>query len=483
MNLFRFFKPKAGTLSEPEFWRQAYPNMFTGSGINITPDNALHVSAVFACVRILAETVASLPLKIYEDVNGERRVASHPLNYILGSSCNGEQTAMEMREFQMTSLGLRGNSYNEIHMDGRGRVGSISPLKPGHMHVSRDKSGNLVFDYREPGNEKVLPSSRVWRIAGLSGDGVTGLSPIALAKEGIGVAKGAESTAGHMFSNGITTTGTLEFPHKLDKAQIDRLREQFADQYSGHNNAHKPMILESGMVYKQVGLNADDAQFLESRKFQIAEIARWYRVPLHMLNELDKATFSNIEHQSIEFVMHTIRPWLVRIEQTINRDLLNREEKGRYYAQHTVEGLLRGDTKARYEAYGSAIDKGWMSRNEVRRLENLNPEDGLDEFLVPMNMNGQNGLVKNFARVLARSEARALTAEARKKSPEAFSEWLSGFYGRHSERLVTELMIPSAAAENYARGRIEALSGHNDPADAILSVTITAQSDIEALLT
>ena len=481
MNLFKWFQPKSATLKEPEFWRQAYPNIFTGSGITITPENAMQVSAVFACVRILAETVASLPLKVYEEVNGERRVADHPLNYILGSSCNGEQTAMEMREFQMTSLGLRGNAYAEIELDGRGRTRAIHPLKPGYVTISRDAAGNLKFDYSEPGNEKVLPVHRVWRVAGLSGDGVTGLSPISLARESIGVAKGAESTAAHMFSNGITTSGTLEYPHKLDADKIENLRSQFADRYAGHGNSHKPMILESGMTWKQVGLNADDAQFLESRKFQIAEIARWYRVPLHMLNELDKATFSNIEHQSMEFVMHTIRPWLVRIEQTANRDLLSSDEKRRYYVQHTVEGLLRGDTKARYEAYGSAITDGWMNRNEVRRLENLNPIDGLDDFLVPMNMTEQ-GLAKNLAGVLARAEIKALTIESGKQSLESFKDWLPSFYGRHAERLVNELMVPPAVAESYAATRIEEIRRYSSAQDAILAIETTAQTDIEALL-
>jgi hypothetical protein len=235
------------------------------------------------------------------------------------------------------------------------------------------------------------------------------------------------------------------------------------------------------MTWKQVGLNADDAQFLESRKFQIAEIARWYRVPLHMLNELDKATFSNIEHQSIEFVMHTIRPWLVRIEQTANRDLLTADEKRRYYIQHTVEGLLRGDTKARYEAYGSAIDKGWMNRNEVRKLENLNAVEGLDEFLIPLNMSEQ-GLAKNLAGVLAKAEIKALTLEAEKQSPGDFMDWLPKFYARHTDRLVNELMVTPAAAQGYAADRIDRIQSESSARDAIIAISLTAQTDIEALL-
>lgn len=179
--------------------------------------------------------------------------------------------------------------------------------------------------------------------------------------------------------------------------------------------------------------------------------------------------------------MHTIRPWLVRIEQTANRDLLSSDEKRRYYVQHTVEGLLRGDTKARYEAYGSAITDGWMNRNEVRRLENLNPIDGLDDFLVPMNMTEQ-GLAKNLAGVLARAEIKALTIESGKQSLESFKDWLPSFYGRHAERLVNELMVPPAVAESYAATRIEEIRRYSSAQDAILAIETTAQTDIEALL-
>jgi HK97 family phage portal protein len=454
--------------------------LFTGTGITVTPESAMKVSSVYACVRILAETVASLPLKIYEEVNGNQRVASHPLNRILGATCNGEQTALELREFQMSNLGLRGNAYAHITRDGRGVINRIDPLKTGFMLIYRDASNELMFDYREPGNEKQLRSSQVWRIAGLSGDGVTGLSPISLARESIGVAMATESTASRLFSNGVQTSGTLEFDHKLDADQIENLRTQFAENYAGHKNAHKPLILESGMKFAAIGMNMQDSQFLESRKFQIAEIARWYRVPLHMLNELSNATFSNIEHQSIEFVMHTIRPWLVRIEQSINRDLLRLNEQGRYFAKHNVEGLLRGDTKSRYEAYGSAIDKGWMNRNEVRTLEGMNKADGLDEYLVPLNMT-QAGQT-DIANRLATAEIKTLTIEAERKTLGEFAEWLPEFYARHSKRMVSEGGASQAAADDYTNRRIEGLYNFSDAKEAIDSISQNIQKEIEEVI-
>jgi HK97 family phage portal protein len=355
VSLLDWFKPKAYTLKDPEFAHQVNP-LFTGSGVSVTPDNAMKISAVYGCVRILSETVSSLPLHIYQKTGTGRELARHPLNDLLGVSSNGEQTAMEMREFQMSSLCLRGNSYSAISRSNRGGVGAITPLKPAFCRLDRDGSGRLVVDYQEPGNNKTYTGSQIWRVAGMGSDGVTGLSPVALARENMGIAITTEQSAARVFSNGAQTATTLEFDHALSEDQLKRLRDQWEDNYSGYKNHHKPMILESGMKANAIGMNMTDAQFLESRKFQIAEIARWYRVPLHMLNELDKATFSNIEHQSIEFVIHTIRPWLVRLEQTISRDLLTPSERAAgLYASHKVEGLLRGDTKSRYEAYASGI--------------------------------------------------------------------------------------------------------------------------------
>jgi hypothetical protein len=233
------------------------------------------------------------------------------------------------------------------------------------------------------------------------------------------------------------------------------------------------MILESGMTAKSIGMSNADAQFLESRKAQVAEIARWFRVPPHMVGDLERATFSNIEHQSIEFVTQTIRPWLVRLEQSMARDLLSEAERRRgLYIEHTVEGLLRGDIKTRYEAYGSAITNGWMSRNEVRQLENFNRADGLDDFIVPMNMS-TSGEAEN----LADTENKALILES-KKTPEKFAAWLPSFLERREQAIGERLGV---SASGYAQTRIARMAEATSPIEAVAEAIKHTKSDIEAL--
>jgi HK97 family phage portal protein len=477
VKLFDWFRPKNYTLADPEFATTFSTGMTTGTGVVVTPDNALRISAVYGCVRILSETVASLPLKIYRETSKGRELASHPLNDLLGVSGNGEQTAMEQREFQMSSLGLRGNSYSLVSRSFTGRVGQISGLKPAYVNMTRDASGKLVCDYQEPGNNGVYSADRIWRVAALGCDGVTGLSPIALARENLGLAIATEQSASRVFSNGGQSAIALEFDHPLGDAQLTNLRSQWADNYAGYANHHKPMILESGMKAKSIGMSLADAQFLESRKFQIAEIARWYRVPLHMLNELDKATFSNIEHQSIDFVVHTIRPWLVRIEQTISRDLLTPDERREgLFASHTVEGLLRGDTAARYAAYAVAITNGWMNRNEVRKLENFNPVPGLDDYLVPLNMVGSQ---ESTTKKLSDAENKTLLKESASRDSASFAKWATDYYSRQSQKISDTFGVD---ASSYALTRIQRISAATDPIEAAFAAIKYTQGDIEALL-
>ena len=475
MSLLDFFKPKAAIPLNDGFVQQ-FTTGEASAGAVVNPDVALTIGTVYACVRVLSETIASLPVRVYRSTDtGREAVPNHPLNNVLGVTANPEQTAMELREFQMSCLGLRGNSYSLVRRSNRGGIGEIHPMKNKFMRLDRDSSGRLVFDYTEPNNSGVYSVGQVWRIAALGSDGVTGLSPVALAKESLGIALAAEKSAARIFSNGNQTSTVLKFEKTLSPEQIENLRNQFKDNYAGYKNAHKPLILESGMEADIIGMNSEEAQFLQSRKFQIAEIARWYRVPLHMLNELDKATFSNIEHQSIEFVMHTIRPWLVRIEQTISRDLLTQSEREQgLYVAHSVEGLLRGDTSSRYEAYGKGIQDGWLNRNEVRRLENLNPVDGLDEYLVPLNMGTASDVDD-----LAGAENRVLLKEAKTRSLESFAEWLPGFYQRHAKKISDRL---GCETNGYAAARIERMSSHSDPLDAVLDAVIHTRKDIEALL-
>lgn len=470
------------TLKEPEWWRQSLFNDNSMAGVTVTQDNAMTISAVYACVRILSETIAGLPLKIYEQVDGQQRVADHPLNFIFGGSANGEQTSFELREFQMVNLALRGNSYSHVIRRG-GRVAAIEPLNAKFMNVDRDAMGRLVFDYQETGVSRVFSGADIWRVAGLGSNGVTGLSPISLAREGLGIAMATEGHAAKLFSNGAQIPGVLEFPTALKEDQINRLREQFANNNQGYKNAHKPLILESGMKYSSVGMSADDAQFLESRKYQMVDIARWFRVPPHKLGEMDRATFSNIEHQSIEFVVDTIVPWLVRLEQTISRDLLTANERGRLFAKHSVEGLLRGDTKTRYEAYGKAIQDGWMNRNEARNLENLNRVDGLDEFVLPMNISTiserEKELNNSVSNLMATKEIKALEREIDRLTPDEFAAWVPEFYHRHRQALIENLHAPADKINDYINARISNLI--KNPVETVPSVLANAAKETEAL--
>jgi HK97 family phage portal protein len=476
VNIFKWFQPNNSTLKEPEFARQTELLGATGTQVDVNPDSAMRIGTVYACVRIIAETIASLPIHVYQRQNGARvRLDTHPLTSLLGISSNGEQTAMEVREYVMSSLGLRGNAYCHIKRSNRGGMQSINPLKPGYMRVSRDSNQRLLFTYDEPNNTGVWNENNIWRVAGLGSDGVTGLSPIALARETLGLAISMERSANRIFANGAQANTTLEFEHTLSQEQIENLRAQWADNYAGWRNAGKPLILESGMSAKSIGMNNADAQFLESRKAQVSEIARWYRVPPHMLGDLDRATFSNIEHQSIEFVTHTIRPWLVRLEQSMARDLLSEQERQRgIVIKHEVEGLLRGDIKTRYEAYASAITNGWMSRNEVRSLEDFNTAEGLDDFIVPLNMTSANSETES----LADAENRALVKES-KKSAEKFAAWLPSFLDRREAAITAQTGID---ATGYAAARIKRMAEFTSPFDAVTEAIKYTQADIEAII-
>jgi len=411
----------------------------TQSGAMVSDASALTQSAVYACVRVLSETVASLPLRVYE-VDGEtRKGVDHPLNRLLGVTPNGEQTAFELREFQMTCLGLRGNAYAQKLYSNRGVIGEINPLNSAYMNVDRDSAGRLVFDYQETNNNKVYSVDEIWRIAALGSNGVTGLSPIQQARESIGTAMAVEGHGASVFKNGVNPSIVLSSDGVLSDVAFDRLREQLETNSAGFGNAGKPFLAEGGMKPYTVSMTNQDAQFIESRKFQAEDIARWYRVPPHMIGLLDRATFSNIEQQSIDFVVNTIRPWLVRIEATMMRDLLSPQEQGRYFLSHTVEGLLRGDTKTRYEAYGSGIDKGWLTRNEARLLENRQPIYGLDEPVLPVNVQTvserEQNLQNSLAEVLGDQESNALRQE-RNKGGDDFGDRMVSFYSKFKDRLV-----------------------------------------------
>ena len=377
-------KPQDSVSAAPTFYFGT-----SGSGKAVNATTAIQLSTVYACVRVISETVASLPLGVYEATDeGNRKATEHPLFRLLHDEPNSEMTSFVLREVMLGHLLLWGNSYSQIIRNGRNKISGVYPLLPDKMTVDRDKNGALTYTYSTTtGQTVVLPPEDVLHIPGLGFDGVMGYSPIALEKNAIGLGIASEEYGSKFFSNGARPSGILTHPNTVKNPKA--LRESWNTAYGGSSNANRVAILEEGMTFTPISIPNNEAQFLETRKFQVDEICRIFRVPPHLVGNLEHATFSNIEHQSIDFAVHTIRPWLVRIEQSMNRALFSEQEKARFYVQFNMDGLMRGDYKSRMEGYAIARQNGWMSANDIRALENQNPipaDQGGDTYLVNGNM-------------------------------------------------------------------------------------------------
>lgn len=369
----------------------------SSSGKAVTERSAMQMTAVYSCVRILSEAVAGLPLHFYRytEDGGKEKAIDHPLYSLLHDEPNPEMTSFIFRETLMTHLLLWGNAYAQIIRNGKNEVIALYPLMLNKMDVSRDKSGQLYYTYvTQPeeahtmkGNIVYLNPSEVLHIPGLGFDGLVGYSPIAMAKNAIGMAVACEEYGAKFFANGAAPGGVLEHPGTIKDPQ--RVRESWQSTFGGSGNSNKVAVLEEGMKYTPIGISPEQAQFLETRKFQINEIARIFRVPPHMVGDLEKSSFSNIEQQSLEFVKYTLDPWIVRWEQSIRRALLTPEEKKKYFVKFNLEGLLRGDYQSRMNGYAIGRQNGWMSANDIRELENqdrIPAEEGGDLYLVNGNM-------------------------------------------------------------------------------------------------
>ena len=334
-------------------------------------------------------SVASLPLHVYEYTSsGKERVYAHPLYRILHDIPNPEMNSFIMREVMMSHLLLWGNSYSQIIRNGRGEIAALYPLMPEKMTVDRGSDGKLYYKYNSGKQGSfVFGKDEVFHIVGLGFDGLIGHSPIAMAKNAIGLYIAAEEYGSSFFSNSGTPSGVLEHPGVLKEPE--KVRDAWNKAYSGSGNAHKVAVLEEGMKFNPISINPQEAQFLETRKFQVNEICRIFRVPPHMIADLEKSSFNNIEQQSLDFVTNTIRPWLVRIEQSIFQQLLNESEQEKYFAKFNVDGLLRGDFQSRMNGYAVGRQNGWLSANDIRELEDLNripAEEGGDRYLCNGNM-------------------------------------------------------------------------------------------------
>ena len=402
-----------------------YAPYFGGStsGKVVTERSAMQMTAVYACVRILSEAVAGLPLHLYKytDSGGKEKAIDHPLYLLLHDEPNPEMSSFVLRETLMTHLLLWGNAYAQVIRNGKGDVVALYPLMPNKMTVSRDESGHLYYQYTRSDDEAIkdkdstviLQPRDVLHIPGLGFDGLVGYSPIAMAKNAIGLAIAAEEYGSKFYANGAAPSGVLEHPGTLKDPS--RVRDAWQSQFGGSANAGKVAVLEEGMKYTPISINPQEAQFLETRKFQINEIARIFRVPPHMVGDLEKSSFSNIEQQSLEFVKYTLEPWLIRWEQSIQRSLFSADEKKQYFVKFNVDGLLRGDYASRMQGYATARQNGWMSANDIRELENLD--------LIPDSEGGNLYLVNgNMLPLLSIAEGNFYTAQPQSNGKEDDSD-------------------------------------------------------------
>ena len=399
------------------------------SGEKVDEQSAMQISTVYACVRLLAETVAALPLHLYRYTDGGKGKESafdHPLYRILYRQPNDEMSSFIWRETMMTHLLLWGNAYSQIIRDGRNNVLGLYPLLPENVEVDRDEQGQLYYIYHAytdevPGEQNqdiYFRKDEILHIPGLGFNGLVGFSPIAMMKNSLGTTLAVEKYGASFFKNGAQPSGVLEHPGVLKDPQ--KIRDNWTAVYGGANNAHRVAVLEEGMAYKAISLPPEDSQFLSTRQFGVEEICRIFRVPPHMVQSLEHATFSNIDHQSIDFVVHTLTPWLVRFEQAIIKDLLLEEEQDVLFPKFNVDGLLRGDYQSRMNGYATGISNGFLSPNDIHRLENMDlipAEEGGDDYY----LNG--GYVKlRDAGKFAQAKQAAVEQNQPKDEPEKPSE-------------------------------------------------------------
>ena len=388
------------------------------SGERVDEKSAMQIATVYACVRLLAESVAQLPLRLYrekEGGQGKERATDHPLYRILYRQTNPEMSAFSFREVLMTHLLLWGNSYSQIVRDGKNGILGLYPLLPENVEIDRDANGELYFIYHaytdekpgESGSDIYFKRDEILHIPGLGFNGLVGFSPIAMMKNSLGTTLAVEKYGSSFFRNGAQPSGVLEHPGVLKDPQ--KIRDNWTAVYGGAGNAHRVAVLEEGMAYKPISLPPEDSQFLSTREFGVEEICRIFRVPPHMVQSLKRATFSNIEHQSLDYTIYTLTPWLVRIEQAIIKDLLLDEEKDEYFPKFNVDGLLRGDYESRMRGYATGFSNGFLTVNDICRLEDMDvvPESEGGDFHV---INGSYVQLKNVGQ--------AYTGQAQPEEPE-----------------------------------------------------------------
>jgi HK97 family phage portal protein len=371
----------------------------TKSGEYVTERSALKSTVVQAAVRVIGDTIASLPIITYKRLEkGKERATDNPIYKLLHDRPNPYMIPFIFKQTMQYHLLLWGNCYAEIEFKSGVPV-NLWPLMPDRVEHLKTQKGEPFFKIRLPdGTSQALAFYQVFHIPGLGFDGTKGYSPLYMAREAIGLSIALQDFGSTFFLNGANIGGVIEHPGKIGDVALDNLKKSIKEQYEGISNAHRVMLLEEGMKYSKTSMPLNDAQFIEARKFQISEIARIFGLPPHMVYDLDRSTFTNIEHQGIEFVVYSLRSWLVRWEQTINWKLLYNDPK--YFVEFLVDGLLRGDIASRYAAYAIGRTWGWLSANDVREFENMNPIEGGDIYLSPLNMINAKDLTEEAQKVI-----------------------------------------------------------------------------------
>jgi len=369
----------------------------TDAGVYVDEDAALSSSAIWAGIRLISESLSTVPLHVYRmGEDGQRRVMrEHPVDPLLYSAPNPEMTAQEWRSQMMAALILSGNGYSEIVRDRGGRIRQLWPLSWYRVELERAQDETLYYEIQTVGlddvNDRVvaarLPSDRVLHLRSFNARGLLGDSMVQRLKQTIGITIATEKFGANFYGQGTQLSGVLSHPGSLSEGAQKRLRDSWNSRYQGVSQSHRVAILEEGMKWDPISVPPEASQFLQTREFQIQEAARALNLPPHMLRDLSRATFSNVEQQAIEFVVHSLRPWAVILEQRMQLSLLTEaERRSGYYIRHNLEGLLRGDIKTRYESYAIGRNWGWLSANDVRELEDLNPIESGDVYLQPLNM-------------------------------------------------------------------------------------------------
>lgn len=406
MSFLRSIFAATQTTSDEKGWIASGTWGYSSAGINVSESVAMNFSSVFAAIKILAESIAQVPLVLYERLDddietassgprafvdraisrGRRPAIEHPVYFLLHNQPNELMTSYIWRETLQAHLGGWGNCYSLILFDAAGYPQSLLPIDPSLVTIDKNNSRNIRYRIRIDNESYYVFPERVLHVPALGFDGIVGYSPIYMARHAIGLGIAMEQFGAAFFKNGAKSGIALSHPARLSNEAVANIKKQWAEDYAGVERAHLPKVLQEGMTVSPLSIAPEDAQFLQSRKFQLAEIARFYRLPLHKFQELDQAKYANIEQQNIEFVTDSLMPWFVRWEQELERKLLTKKERQKYFIRFKVNGFLRGDATSRKDFYQSGITNGWLTRNEARELEDLNPIDGADELLIPLNM-------------------------------------------------------------------------------------------------